>query len=217
MCCDFIFVILVCQHIGAMVKEKGHNPLPYQIFMAVGWIGGEIIGGALGLFLAIVLNVEDGDVVGLCIAAGVLLGLACGAGPVYLLAANLAKDPNYRPPQPAPGSSPYGPSPYGPTPGAASYAPPPQNPFANNPVPQQQFPQSFPPTSPGGSSPTGPAAAPGIPSFLPASAFAPAPSAPRRVQFYCPSGHLLEEWSTAAGEQRRCPHCGGISAVPVTG
>ena len=57
-------------------------------------------------------------------------------------------------------------------------------------------------------------AAPGIPSFLPASAFAPASQGPRRVQFYCPSGHLLEEWSTSAGEQRRCPHCGGVATVP---
>ena len=211
MCCDLIFVILVCQHIGAMVKEKGHNPLPYQIFMAVGWIGGEIVGGVVGLIVAGVLSNGNEDAIGIGIGFGVLLGLACGAGPVYLVAANLAKDPNYRPPQPASGTSPYGPSPYGPAPGAASYGQPPaQNPFENYPA----YPQSSPSASPpGGSS----GAAPGIPSFLPASAFAPAPSAPRRVQFYCPSGHLLEEWSTAAGEQRRCPHCGGIAAVPATG
>lgn len=205
MCCDLLFVILVCQHVGEMVKEKGHNPLPYQIFMAVGWIGGEIVGGLLGFFLAIVLGIDNGDGIGLCIAAGYLLGIACGAGPVYLLAANVTKDPNYRRPQPVPSSSPYGPSPYGPAPGSNPYAPPTQNPFAGNPAPPQ-------PNTPS----TGAAAAPGIPSFLPASAFAPAPAAPRRVQFYCPSGHLLEEWSTSAGEQRRCPHCGGIAAVPVS-
>lgn len=205
MCCDLLFVFLVCQHIGEMVKEKGHNPLPYQIFLAVGWIGGEIIGGLLGFFAAMLLGVGNDDAIGLCIVAGVVLGVACGAGPVYLLAANVTKDPNYRPPQPAPGSSPYGTSPYGPPPGSNPYALSPQSPFAGNPGTPQPNP-----------SPTGAAAAPGIPSFLPASAFTPAPAAPRRVQFYCPSGHLLEEWSTSAGEQRRCPHCGGIAAVPVT-
>ena len=203
MCCDLLFVILICQHVGGMVKEKGRDPLIYQVLMALGWIGGEIIGGVGGAILAGILSNGNDDAIGIGAGIGVLLGIACGAGPVYLLAMNVTKDPNYRPPQPAPGSSPYGPSPYGPAPGAPSYAPPPaQNPFANNPV----NPQS-----------TGAAAAPGIPSFLPASAFAPAPAAPRRVQFYCPSGHLLEEWSTAAGEQRRCPHCGGVAAVPVSG
>lgn len=202
MCCDLIFVILVCQYVGGMVKEKGRDPLLYQVLMGVGWIGGGIIGGVGCAILAGVVSNGDGDAIGLGAGIGYLIGIACGAGPVYLLAMNVTKDPNYRPPQPVPGSSPYGPSPYGPAPGASPNAPPPQKPFANNPVNPQ---------------PTGAAAAPGIPSFLPASAFAPAPSAPRRVQFYCPSGHLLEEWSTAAGEQRRCPHCGGVAAVPITG
>ena len=217
MCCDLLFVILICKHIGEMVQEKGRNPLPYQVLMAVGWIGGEIIGGVVGFLLAIAISNGNDDVAGILITVGVLIGLACGAGPAYLLAANVTRDPNYRPPQPAPGTSPYGPSPYGPPPSASVYSAPlqstnpystsaPQNPFAEAPAYQP------PPASPAPSG--GAAAAPGIPSFLPASAFAPANAGPRRVQFYCPSGHLLEEWSTSAGEQRRCPHCGGVAVVP---
>lgn len=197
MCCDLIFVILLCKHVGEMVQEKGRNPLLYQVLMAVGWIGGEIIGGIIGLVVAMVASDGNGDVIEVGLGIGVVIGLVCGAGPAYLLAMNVTRDPNYRPPQPAPGTSPYGPSPYGPAPS--------QNPFAQgtpSPIPAPNTPHS----------PS--AAAPGIPSFLPASAFAPANTGPRRLQFYCPSGHLLEEWSTSAGEQRRCPHCGGVAVVP---
>ena len=221
MCCDLIFVILVCKHVGEMVQAKGRNPTLYQILMGVGWIGGGIVGGIIGLILGIVVTDGNGndDAIGLAIAVGYALGIVCGAGPVYLVAANVTRDPNYRPPQPMPGTSPYGPPP-----GAPAYRAPlgstnpystsaPQNPFGEQPA----YPQSYPPSSP--SQPASPPsssapAAPGIPSFLPASAFAPASAGPKRVQFYCPSGHLLEEWSTSAGEQRRCPHCGGVAVVP---
>jgi len=212
MCCDFIFVILICKHVGEMVQEKGYSGTPYSILMGVGWIGGGIIGGIIGLVLGLLITDAngDGDIVGLMFAIGYALGIACGAGPIYLYAANLKRDPNYRPPQPVPGASPYGPPP-----GAPVYGAPvgstnpygtvaPQNPFAEQPA--------YPPAAP--QPPASPAAAPGIPSFLPASAFAPAPQGPRRVQFYCPSGHLLEEWSTSAGEQRRCPHCGSVATIP---
>lgn len=211
MCCDLIFVILLCKHVGEMVQEKGREPLLYQVLMAVGWIGGEIIGGVVGAVLGAVLSNGNEDAVGMGAGIGVLLGLACGAGPAYLLAMNVTRDPNYRPPVPAPGTSPYGPSPYGPPPSALGvptgstnpYAPPsvPSS-YSENPAPHQP---AVKPTS---------AAAPGIPSFLPASAFAPANAGPKRVQFYCPAGHVLEEWSTSAGQQRRCPHCGGVATVP---
>ncbi|MGI8979320.1 MAG: hypothetical protein ACR2FY_08850 [Pirellulaceae bacterium] len=197
MCCDLLFVFLICKHVGEMVQEKGRNPLLYQVLMAVGWIGGEIVGGVAGAVLAAVVSNGNEDAIGIGAGVGVLLGIACGAGPAYLLAMNVTRDPNYVPPRPVPGVSPYGPSPYGP--------PPAQNPFAN-PAPS--------PTSSAGTTPSPSAAAPGIPSFLPSAAFAPANPVPRRVQFYCPSGHILEEWSTSAGEQRRCPHCGGVAMVP---
>jgi hypothetical protein len=214
MCCDLIFVFLICKHVGEMVQEKGHNPMPYQVMMGIGWIGGGIIGGVCGFVLGVLL-IDDGDAVGLLAALGYGLGIACGAGPVYLVAKNLARDPNYRPPMPVPGMSPYGPPP-----GAPVYGAPlnssnpystaaPQSPFTEN----SAYPQQFPPPAPAASTTAG-AAAPGIPSFLPASAFAPANSGPKRVQFYCPGGHVLEEWSTSAGQQRRCPHCGGVATVP---
>jgi hypothetical protein len=211
--CDLIFVILLCKHVGEMVKEKGYNGTPYAIGMGVGWIGGGIVGGVIGLLLAIVIDNGNGnsDLPALIIAVGYALGIACGAGPVYLIAANLKRDPNYRPPLPVPGASPYGPPPgvpvYGaPAGGSNPYAvSAPQNPFAQQPAYPPQ-----PPASPPSNAP----AAPGIPNFLPASAFAPASQGPRRVQFYCPSGHVLEEWNTAAGQQRRCPHCGGVATVP---
>jgi hypothetical protein len=218
MCCDLIFVILVCKHVGEMVQEKGRNPMPYQILMGMGWIGGGIIGGVIGLVLGIIVSDAggNGDAAGLGAAIGYVLGITCGAGPVYLVAANVTRDPNYRPPQPLPGASPYGPPPgapvYGAPPGSINpYGiSAPQNPFAEQPdYPQHSLPQPAASPSSGGA-----VAVPGIPSFLPASAFAPANPGPKRVQFYCPGGHLLEEWSTSAGQQRRCPHCGGVALVP---
>ncbi|MFN0020240.1 MAG: hypothetical protein ACKVP0_18415 [Pirellulaceae bacterium] len=214
MCCDLLFVILICKHVGDMVQEKGHSPLPYQIMMGIGWIGGGLIGGVIGFVLAAMV-IDDGDAVGLAAALGYALGVACGAGPTYLVAMSVKRDPNYRPPMPAPGTSPYGPPP-----GATVYGAPlnsanpystfaPQNPTAKD----SAYPQQPSPPAATGAAP-GAAAAPGIPSFLPASAFAPANSGPKRVQFHCPGGHVLEEWSTSAGQQRRCPHCGGVATVP---
>jgi len=216
MCCDLLFVILICKHVGEMVREKGRDPLLYQVLMAVGWVGGEVIGGVAGAILAGILSNGDEDAVGLGAGIGVLLGLACGAGPAYLLAANVTRDPNYRPPMPVPGSSPYGPPPGAPVYGAPLNS---SNPYSTS-APQSSYlespayPQQTPPPAPAGSTPGTAAAAPGIPSFLPASAFAPANPGPKRVQFYCPGGHLLEEWSNSAGQQRRCPHCGGVATVP---
>ena len=187
-------------------------PLIYMIGTALN-VGFGIVGGLIGLVLAIMIDNGNGngDLPGLVFVIGYALGVACGAGPVYLIAANLKRNPDYRPPQPVPGASPYGPPP-----GAPVYSAPaggtnpygvsaPQNPFAEQPA----YPPPPPAVPPGGAP-----AAPGIPNFLPASAFAPAAQGPRRVQFYCPSGHVLEEWSTSAGEQRRCPHCGGVATVP---
>lgn len=220
MCCDLLFVILVCKHVGEMVREKGRDPLLYQILMAFGWVGGEVVGGVVGAVLAAILSDGNEDAVGLGAGIGVLLGLACGAGPAYLLAANVTRDPNYRPPMPAPGTSPYGNSPYGAPPNALGVplnstnpyaAPSVSNPFADG---QTSYPANPPAYSAPSANPPA-AAAPGIPSFLPASAFAPANPGPKRVQFYCPAGHILEEWSTSAGQQRRCPHCGGVATVPV--
>jgi hypothetical protein len=214
MCCDLIFVILICKHVGEMAQEKGYNAMPYQLLMGAGWIGGGIIGGVIGLVLGILVSNGNDDAAGLGAGLGYIVGIACGAGPVYLIVANMKRDPNYRPPLPVPGASPYGPPP-----GAPVYTAPagsnnpysvsaPQSPFTEQPAHPQYPPQ--PPVNP----PPGPAV-PGIPSFLPASAFAPAAQGPRRIQFYCPSGHLLEEWSTSGGEQRRCPHCGGVATVPI--
>lgn len=205
MCCDLIFVFLVCKHVGEMVQEKGRNPMPYQVMMGVGWIGGALIGGICGLVVGVLID-DGGDAVELGAALGYALGIACGAGPAYLLAMNVTRDPNYRPPMPAPGTSPYGPPP-----GALGVPTGSTNPYAPPSVPNS-YSESSPPYQPTVNSPTAPA--PGIPSFLPASAFAPANAGPKRLQFYCPAGHLLEEWSTSAGQQRRCPHCGGVATVP---
>ena len=75
MCCDLIFVILLCKHVGEMVQEKGRNPLLYQVLMAVGWIGGEIVGGVGGAVLAAVASNGDENAIELGIGVGILLGL----------------------------------------------------------------------------------------------------------------------------------------------
>ena len=35
------------------------------------------------------------------------------------------------------------------------------------------------------------------------------------IQFYCPSGHLLEGHESAMGQQAQCPHCGATFIVPL--
>jgi len=210
MCGDVIFLALVCMHIGEMMRNKGRQPFPYQMMLVLGWFGGEILGLVLGIVIGLTLSNGNDDLVGMCAGIGFAAGLFGGAGTAYLIAYSTSRDPNYRPAQTV--AAPYGTSPYGPAP----YAPPqPANPFATSPTgAPQTYPAQGYSTSQSTSQPSVSPPALGIPQFLPASAFAPGPAVERRVQFYCSSGHLLEESSLAAGQQRRCPHCGSVAVVP---
>jgi hypothetical protein len=214
MCGDVILLVLLCMHIGEMMRNKGRPPFVYQLLAVLGWFGGEILGLVLGIVIGLAISNGNDDLVGTGAGIGFALGLFCGAGTAYLIAYSTSADPNYRP---APVVvAPYGPSPYGSPRGPLVQ----QNPFAEAQAPQQPFqpaavtsqPASSPPAA-GNPFASGQSAA--IPQFLPASAFAPGPVMERRVQFSCPSGHLLEESSFAAGQQRRCPHCGGVAVVPT--
>lgn len=225
MCGDAVFLIFVCMHIGELLRSKGRQPTAYQVMAVVGWIGGEIVGAVIGGVLIAVLTDGHEDAIGIGIGVGGLLGVILGAGPVYLLALTASRDPNYRPPQTFPSASPYGPpptsslSPFGPSP-QRSQAP--AYPLSGHPGHASQ--QATYQESPAQPAPSGKGFV--LPEFLPASSFVPGnvplvtgnattgSAAPRRVQFYCPGGHVLEEWSTAAGQQRRCPHCSGIAVVP---
>src|SRR3954471_1946626 len=171
MCCgDLILLVLFCQHIGEIVRDKGRAPLVYQVMAVIGWIGGEILGIAFGAVLVGLLSDWNDDATATGAGVGCLLGLIGGAGPVYLWANSVSRDPNYRPP-----AQPLGASPYGPPPGVVTNpygSPPPQHLFTS-PSPQPpRGPQSTPqsPFAPGTvTAPT--QLPPAIPQFLPSSAF----------------------------------------------
>ena len=213
MCGDVILLALVCMHIGEMMRGKGRPPFVYQMLMVVGWFGGEILGLALGIAIGFALTNGNDDVVGTAAGIGFALGLVAGAGTAYLIAYSTSRDSTYRPAPTV--AAPYGPNPYGPAPYGS---PPSQNPFAGPPAhsPQAYSSQSH-STPQSSQSPAQPASSGqglALPQFLPASAFAPGPVVERRIQFSCPGGHLLEDSSLAAGQQRRCPHCGSVAVVP---
>ena len=200
--CEIVMIVLLCKHIGEMMRKKGRDPIGYQVMAVLGWIGGEITGAIIGAIVTIAGSGGNEDAAGVGAVLGALVGVACAVGIVYAIASSVSPNPNYQRPQYGNYQSPYG-SFTGPVvPSKNPYAPP-QNPFADPPAyPQQGSPQGYYPQQP-------------VPQAVPQFTTSAAPSpAPQRVRFSCPSGHLLEDWSTAAGQKRRCPHCSGIAVVP---
>lgn len=202
--CEILLIVLGCIQIGKMLRAKGHDPGMYQVMFVVAWIVGELGGGILGFIIA--GGGRDAGPIALVFA---LMGVACGAGGVFFMASSVrARKTNYGSGSKNGGNNsnqvlfppnlqdPYA-SPQYPQYPQPQYPPPPQ--YPPSPYQQPYPPQHYAPPPPPAPYPP--------PGFPPPQAAAP-------IRFSCPQGHVLEDESSAAGQQRSCPICSTNFIVP---
>jgi hypothetical protein len=103
---EILAIYWMCKKIGSMLREKGRNPLGFQIMAVVLWLGGEL---CAGVGVAIVQAIRHGAETepGLELYAFALLGAIIGAlisfGIVWLIppAAGAVNTTGAPPPPPA--------------------------------------------------------------------------------------------------------------------
>lgn len=209
--CDILLIILGCIQIGKMLRAKGADAGMYQVMFVAACLIGEIGGAVLG-FVISGGGREAPAVAGLF----ALIGFACGGGTVFFMASSVkGRKTNY-------GSSSGGR--YGGGYGASNnnqqilFPPNLQDPYAS---PQQYPPQQYPPSPYQQPHPQQPFPQQGYPPYPPQPAFPPppppAPYPPQpaaAIRFACPQGHILEDDSSAVGQQRCCPMCNTTFVVP---
>jgi hypothetical protein len=84
---EILALILLTKEIGKIVEAKGHKSGKFK-WMTVGlWLGGEITGMVVGMFLAMLLGGDESTQCIIYIIA--LLGAVLGAGTAYLIAKNI--------------------------------------------------------------------------------------------------------------------------------
>lgn len=81
---EIIAIWQLTKNIGQIVEKKGHSSGVYKFLTVVLWFGGEIVGGAIGIWII------DGNESAQCIVYFIaLLGAVIGGGISYLIANNL--------------------------------------------------------------------------------------------------------------------------------
>ena len=83
---EIILVFMLCKSIGNVLRNKGRNPVLFQVLLVLMWIGGEIAGFIVG---AIVYAMQHGgppDGFELSSYVFAIVGAACGAGFTFLVA-----------------------------------------------------------------------------------------------------------------------------------
>ncbi len=82
---EIFIVFALCRALGNKLREKERNPLGYQFLLVAFWIVGEITGAIFGFVIGAIVNGGD-EPSWLFGYGGGLLGAACGAGAVFLIA-----------------------------------------------------------------------------------------------------------------------------------
>ena len=91
---EILFLFFLCKRLGAIVRAKGRSAVGLQVLLVVAWFAGEIMG-------AVVAAGVLGDGSGQFHPAaylGALLGAACGATAVFLIARSLPGPATQAPP-----------------------------------------------------------------------------------------------------------------------
>jgi hypothetical protein len=96
---EIIILFFLCRSLGTTLRDKGRNPIGFQILLVLAWIACEFIGGFVGyIFGAIVTGDEDNAfIVGI---GGALAGAISAAVTVFMIAKSLhpavETEPSYR-------------------------------------------------------------------------------------------------------------------------
>jgi hypothetical protein len=82
---EILVLIGLCKWIGSMLREKGRNPLVFQIFVVLGWIVGEVGGMIVGGIIHVLQN-PNADEFNPLILVFMIAGAAVGAGIPFFIA-----------------------------------------------------------------------------------------------------------------------------------
>jgi hypothetical protein len=97
---EIIFVITLWKKMGALMRSKGYDkPFWFQLFVPVGWLGGEFSGAFVYAVIRAIRGQQDtGFNLFLYLAA--LVGAGLGAGGIFLIANCFSRRPRTPPPSP---------------------------------------------------------------------------------------------------------------------
>ena len=104
---EILFLVFLCKRLGAMLRAKGRSAGWFQFLLVVAWFAGEFMGAVVA---AGVLDDGSGEFHPAAYL-GALLGAACGATAVFLIAKSV-QGMGTRAPQGFPVAGPSGPTPY---------------------------------------------------------------------------------------------------------
>lgn len=82
---EILLVYGLCKWMGSLLRDKGRNPLVFQIFVVLGWIGGEFGGAFIGAIIHFLQN-PNAQELGLEVYLFALVGAAVGAGIPFFIA-----------------------------------------------------------------------------------------------------------------------------------
>ena len=83
---EIILLYFLCKSLGSMLREKGRNPLAFQILLVLFWFGGEFMGGVVAAIVHAARYGDGPQELGLGVYLFALVGAACGAGLWFLVA-----------------------------------------------------------------------------------------------------------------------------------
>lgn len=83
---ELILLVVLCKSIGNVLRNKGRNPLLFQIMLVGMWIGGEIAGFIVGDVIYAIRHGAAPDEFELSGYLYAIVGAACGAGFTFLVA-----------------------------------------------------------------------------------------------------------------------------------
>jgi hypothetical protein len=91
---EILFLVYLCKQLGRKLRAKGRSAGWFQFLLVVAWFAGEIMGAVVA---AGVLDDGSGEFHPVAYL-GALLGAACGATAVFLLARSLPGEADHGPP-----------------------------------------------------------------------------------------------------------------------
>jgi hypothetical protein len=83
---EIVLLYFLCKSLGSMLREKGYQPLAFQILLVVFWFGGEFLGGVVAAVVHVMRHGDAPPEFGLGIYLFAIVGAACGAGLWFLIA-----------------------------------------------------------------------------------------------------------------------------------
>lgn len=113
---EILLVYGLCKWMGSLLRDKGRNPLVFQIFVVVGWIVGEFGGAFIGGVVHYIQN-PGSEEIGIGVYLFAIAGAALGAGIPFFIAfllppvnkENVYQTPGQFPSRPFDPNNPYAP------------------------------------------------------------------------------------------------------------